>query len=151
LQGYGGGEAINEGEAVGLFGKSKKQARVMQEVELRRGTQVAIVDLTPAFIAWARETFPREPKIGHVVPVQVALQGNDIVVIRDGARVGRMDPNMVDLYAEEFKKLAYFNVIGTTFANIKWDGSKSPHTLQLNYGTRAAFDGGIIPPLKVTL
>jgi hypothetical protein len=135
---------------MGIFRKQAKQAAV-EAVELRQGTQIPIVDVAPNFVEFVRTTVKRQPHVGHPVPVQVGIKGKDIAVYYGGERVARMEPAMVDLYVDEFRQLARLNRIGSTLANIKWDGAKTPHSLNLNYGTRAAFDGGILPPMRVSL
>jgi len=136
---------------MGLFGKKTPQPTVMATVELRQGTQVPLVDVNPQFVEFARANIKRQPSIGHPVPVQVALNGSDIAVYYNGQYVARMEPNMVELYEPEFATLAKLGRVGTTLAYIKWDGAKTPHALSLNYGTRAAHDGGILPVAGISL
>lgn len=150
MQGYGGGEAINKGEAVGWFSSKPKapQTKAVKEqqvISLRQGTQIPMVDVDPEFVEQARATFPKKPKMGHYVPVRVGLEGSEIVARYEGKVIGRMDPQMKDLYIGEFQTLHKMNRVGRTNAIIKPEEFKTPHALSLNYGVRAIVDGGIIP------
>ena len=135
---------------MGLFSRKAKATPTMQVHELRRGTQIPMVDVDPAWIAEVQATYPKEPRIGHVAPVLVGLQGNDIAVYSNGRQVGRMKPNMVELYLGEFQTLARLRRMGSTDAFIKPAGAKSPHALSLNYGVRALTgDGGVLGPIPL--
>lgn len=127
---------------MGLFNREPKLPTKMRE--LRQGTEIPLVDVDPGFVDWARSNKPREPRIGHVVKVRVDLVNQEIQVrAGDGSVVGRMDPKFVPLYIEEFNTLRSRGQYGVTDAHVKWDGSKSAHSLALNWGV-GAFDGGVL-------
>jgi len=126
---------------MGIFGK--KQQQVIEVVPLKRGTSIALVDVAPAFVEQARSNYPREPRVGHRVPVALMSDGRDIYVYADGQKVGRIDPNIAHLYLNEFGLLEARGQAGGTDALIKWEGSKSPHSVDLNWGVNAV-DGGIL-------
>jgi len=135
---------------MGLFSRKQKAAPTMQVHELRQGTQIPMVDVDPTWVAEVQDNYEKQPRIGHVVPVLVGLRGGDIAVYADGKQVGRMKPDMVDLYAGEFQTLARLGRIGGTVAYVKPQGAKSPHALNLNYSERAAHDGGVIGEISIS-
>lgn len=128
---------------MGLFGGSKQRETVMDTVVLKQGTQIPLTNVSPDFIQRARRDYPRQPKIGHVVPVAVGLKQGRITVWFDGHPVAEMGQRESAWYMDEFQALARRGKLGLTDAYIKWEGSKSPHALALNYGKNAAFGGGI--------
>lgn len=136
---------------MGLFGRKNKPAPTVQVHELRQGTQIPMVDVDQTWVAQVQATYAKQPRIGHVAPVLVGLRGHDIAVYSDGRQVGRMKPEMVDLYLGEFQTLARLGRIGSTVAYVKPQGAKSPHALCLNYSERAAHDGGVIGEISITL
>lgn len=121
---------------------------MMQVHDLRQGTQIPIVDVDPAWVVEVQANYPKQPRLGHEAPVLVGLRGQDIAVFSDGKRVGRMDPEMVDLYLGEFQLLAKLNRIGRTVAYVKPAGSKSAHALGLNWGV-GAYDGGVLGSISL--
>lgn len=129
---------------MGLFGtKMKHPLAGLTARDLRQGTQIALVDVEPDFVEFVRSTKPRQPRLGHEAPIALVLQGSDVVAYYDDQRIGRMNPDFVPYYAEEFATLARRKQFGRTSVFIKWDGSKSPHTVGLNWGL-GAVDGGIL-------
>ena len=129
---------------MGIFGGSKQREAVVETVILKQGTQIPLTKVSPQFVERARREYPREPKIGHVVPVAVGLKQGRITVWFDGHPVAEMDPRCADWYMDEFQTLARRGKLGVTDAFVKWDGSKSPHALSLNWGKGAAYGGGIL-------
>jgi hypothetical protein len=135
---------------MGLFRSKPKAAPTMQVHELRQGTQIALVDVDEAWAEQVRNTYPKQPRLGHEAPVLVGLQGKDIAVFSNGRRVARMRPDMVELYLGEFQLLQRLNRIGSTVAFIRPAGAKTPHALNLNWGVRAN-DGGVLGPISLSL
>jgi hypothetical protein len=134
---------------MGLFGNKIKTDK-LRSIDLRQGTQIPLVDVDAGFVQTARNTYERQPKVGHAVPVQVAAKGKNIVVLYQGQQVARMDPELVPLYMADFKRLEALRCIGKTVAYIKWEGSKTAHGLALNWGSGAA-DGGVLPAISISL
>jgi hypothetical protein len=128
---------------MGWFSSKPKAAPTLPVHELQQGTQIPMVDVDPAWVAEVQATYPKNPRVGHEAPVLVALRGQDIAVFSGGKQVGRMKPDMVELYVGEFQLLAKLKRIGSTVAYVKPVGSTSAHTLGLNYGVRAQ-DGGVL-------
>jgi len=133
-----------KGENVGLF-SSKPDPMRARSYPLKQGTQIPMVDVSDEWVAWARAEKPRQPKIGHVVGVALWVSGQDILVLAGtGGTAGRMTPRLADLYIPELLRLQKRGCIGTTDAFVKWEGSKSPHAISLNYSENAAAFGGIL-------
>lgn len=129
---------------MGLFGKKVKHPLDgLQARDLKQGTTVALVDVDPTFIDYARENRPKVPRLGHEAPIALVLQGADVVAYYDDLKVGRMDPRMVDLYRAEFTQLTRARMYGRTMIYIKPASAKSPHAVALNWGV-GAVDGGIL-------
>lgn len=134
---------------MGLF-RRKQQTQTMRVVPLRRGTRIPIVNVEQAFIDEARTQTQAIPRQGHVMPVHVGLAGKDIAIYHRGKRVAIMDKDAVDLYLGEFQRLSALKIIGATDAHITPAKLKSPHSIDLNWGV-GANDGGVIPPMRVSL
>jgi hypothetical protein len=101
---------------------------------LKTGTQVTLTDVDEALVAEIRASKPREPQVGHVVDVACMLDAKgDVWAYVDGVPLGRMDPDLVNMYREQFRTLFKRGEVGTTVAFVKWDGAKSPHSLSLNW------------------
>ena len=133
-----------QGGNVGIFGRAKTASElVVTSVPLRQGTFIALANVNGDFVEWARANYPREPKLGHRVPVLCGWQSGGVVVWHDGKQVAEMDARFVPAYESEFLLLAKQGKVGSTEAAIKWAGSKSPHGLCLNWGA-GAYDGGIL-------
>jgi hypothetical protein len=128
---------------MGLFGK-KPKASSLEPRKLRQGTQVAMVDVDSEFVEYARTHVGKTPKLGHIMRVFVQADKDNILVIHNSKVVGKMRPEMVRNYIGEVRALVGMGQIGWTEAAIKWEGSKSPHALLLNWGSGAADDGGIL-------
>ena len=129
---------------MGLF-SGKANPMKARSYPLKQGTQIPMVDVSDEWVAWARAEKPRQPKIGHVVGVALWVSGQDILVLAGaGGTAGRMDPRMTDLYIPELLRIQTRGWIGTTDAFVKWEGSKSPHAISLNYSENAAAFGGIL-------
>lgn len=128
---------------MGLFNRNKSVGAEVETYPLKQGTQIPLANVSSEFIARARRDYPRQPKIGHVVPVAVGLKQGRITVWFDGHPVAEMGQRESAWYMDEFQALARRGKLGLTDAYIKWEGSKSPHALALNYGKNAAFGGGI--------
>ena len=111
---------------------------------LKQGTQIPLINVSQHFIDRARSEYPRQPKIGHVVPVAVGLKQGRITIWFDGHPVAEMDLRCADWYMREFQTLANRGKLGWTDAYIKPEGWKSPHALALNWGKGAAHGGGIL-------
>ena len=127
---------------MGLFGSTKRGPQQSTPHPLKQGTQIAIVDVNEEWVAWARAEKPREPRLGHRCGVALWAQGDDILVLAgNGGTVGRLSPRMADLYLPELLRLQKRGRIGTTDAFVKWEGSKSGHTVSLNWGERAVLGG----------
>lgn len=135
---------------MGWFSSKPKAAPSMAVHELRQGTQIPLVDVDQAWVAEVQAAYPKQPRIGHEVPVLVGLSGKDIAVYSGGRQVARMKPDMVELYAGEFQQLARMKRLGSTVAFVKPVGAKSAHAISLNYGVRAAHDGGVLGPISLT-
>lgn len=134
----------SKGENVGLF-SSKRGPQESTPHPLQQGTQIPMVDVNEEWVAWARAEKPREPRLGHRCGVALWAQGEDILVLAgNGGTVGRMSPKMADLYIPELLRLQKRGRIGTTDAFVKWEGSKSPHAISLNYSENAVVFGGIL-------
>lgn len=127
---------------MGFFGTKTRLASKPRQ--LRLGTEIPMVDVEPGWVEWARSEKPKTPRVGHVVTVRVDLVG-DAVEVRAGGGgvVGRMDPKCVGWYLDEFRTMQTRGEYGVTEAYVKWDGSKSPHAIGLNWGV-GAVDGGIL-------
>jgi hypothetical protein len=134
---------------MGWFG-SKPKKTSLKVIELRQGTQIPMEQVDETFIQYARDNAERVPSIGHVVPVYVGVNGNTIAVYHEGKKIGQMQQSMYANYADEFKRLQLLGCIGKTDAYVKWQGSKSPHSLALNWGVRAN-DGGVLPDIRISL
>jgi hypothetical protein len=128
---------------MGLFNRNKSVGAEVETYPLKQGTQIPLTNVSQAFIDRARREYPREPKIGHVVPVAVGLRQGRITVWFDGHAVAEMEPGPAEYYLPEFQTLAKRGKLGVTDAFVKWEGSKSPHALSLNWG-RGAVGGGIL-------
>ena len=137
------------GGNMGWFSSKPKAAPSMAVHELRQGTQIPMVDVDQAWVAQVQAAYPKQPRIGHEVPVLVGLNGKDIAVYSAGRQVGRMKPDMVEMYLGEFQLLARLRRLGSTVAFIKPVGAKTPHALSLNWGVRAN-DGGVLGPISLT-
>ena len=134
----------NKGGNMGLFGRAKTSSQTFETaVPLRQGTFIPLANVSDDFVEYARANYPREPKVGHLVPVLCGWQSGHIFVWHDGKQVAEMDSRSVSMYEPEFVSLAKAGKVGSTQAAIKWAGSKSPHSLALNWGA-AAYDGGIL-------
>lgn len=130
---------------MGLFKtKVRHPLAGLEARELRRGTQIPMVDVEPDFVAFARETKPRVPRLGHESPIALVMVGGEVVAYYDDQRIGRMDPRFVDYYADEFATLQRRKQYGQTVVYIKPEGSNAPHAIGLNRGTGAIVDGGIL-------
>jgi hypothetical protein len=127
---------------MGLFG-NKTKASNLEPRKLRQGTEVAMVDVDSEFVKYARTNVGKTPKLGHIMRVFVQAEKDNILVIHNSKVVGKMKPDMVRNYIGEVRALIGMGQIGWTEAAIKWEGSKSPHSLLLNWGSGAA-DGGIL-------
>ena len=103
-----------------------------------------MVNVPDQIITWARTNFPRVPKNGHELPVELTTQKNNILVTYQGQYIGTLDPKFNDYYWKDINGLTVLGQYGTTTAAVKWDGAKSPHCVFLNWGSGAAFDGGIL-------
>lgn len=130
---------------MGLFGKKKPQAVQVsgEPYPLREGTSVNVVDIDEAFVERARQE-PKQPRIGHVYPVALYAHGSEIVVLADGAKVGRLDPEYAHYYLGELYDIQRRGKVGTTFAWIKPATAKSSHCVSLNYSENALAGGGIL-------
>lgn len=139
---------------MGIFGKKKaaQQSSAVpynplhnrQPHTLRQGTSIAMVNVPTEVISWARTNFPRVPKFGHEFQVELTTQKNDILVTYQGQYIGMIDPKFNKYYWRDINGLTIMGQYGVTTAAIKWNGSKSPHCVFLNWGSGAAFDGGIL-------
>ena len=128
---------------MGLF-SSKPKVPTGIPRPLKQGTQIPMVDVDKDWVDWARANRPREPKIGHVIGVALWAQGQEILVLGgNGGTAGRIDPRIADLYIPELIRIQARGYIGTTDAFVKWEGSKTPHAVCLNWSERAASGGGI--------
>jgi hypothetical protein len=130
---------------MGLFGKkAPAPTATLEAYELRRGTGIGMVDVDPQFIDWARANCEYVNNRGHKVTfVALVLDKGNIRVLHEGRQVGRMDPGLVDHYAEDLLWLQRHGKVGVTDAFVKKAGAKRPHELSLNWG-RGAFDGGLL-------
>ena len=138
---------------MGLFRKKKAAAQQntmpynpmqhRQPYTLRQGTSVAMVNVPPEVITWARTNFPRVPKYGHEFPVELTTDKKRIVITHLGQYIGTLDPTYNDNYWQDINGLTVLNQYGAATAAIKWDGAKTPHCVYLNWG-RGAQDGGVL-------
>jgi hypothetical protein len=129
---------------MGIFGRKQRHPLAgLDAYDLKQGTTIALVDVEPAFIDYARANRPKKPRLGHESPIALVLSGDDVVAYYDDLRVGRMDPSMVGLYRSEFDQLARAKRFGRTVIYVKPEGAKSPHAVALNWGV-GAFEGGIL-------
>lgn len=102
--------------------------------QLKRGTQIPLSDVDEALVQHVRATTEKQPRIGHVVEVALQLDSKgDVWAYIDGVPLGRMDPDMVGMYREQFRTLAKRGEYGVTDAHIKWEDAKSPHAISLDY------------------
>ena len=101
---------------------------------LRWGTTVALTDVDEALVEQVRASEPRQPQVGHVVPValQMDSKGDIWAYLTGGFPLGRLDPGMAGMYREQFRTLASRGQFGTTDAYVKWKGAKSSHAVALN-------------------
>jgi hypothetical protein len=135
---------------MGLFGKKKPtnlgapRAKTRNPYRLRSGTQVPVTGISDLTAKWARETFERKPKLGHVFTVEVHLVGQDIVAIYQDKQVAIMHPDFKRYYIEDMRILSGRGQYGLTELAVKPVGAKSPHALLLNWGSGAAYDGGLL-------
>jgi hypothetical protein len=129
---------------MGLFGgKVKHPLAGLSPHALRQGTQIALVDVEPDFVAFVRETKPKVPRLGHEVPIALVKRGEQVLAFYDDQQVGTLSPDLLGYYADEFDALERRREYGLTVAYIKPEGAKSPHAAALNWG-RGAVDGGIL-------
>ena len=139
---------------MGLFSKAKatQQQPVMpynptkdrQPHKLRQGTSIPMVDVPDQVVIWARANWPRVPKFGHEFPVELTTQRDKILITYQGQHIGILDPKFNEYYWQDINGLTVRGQYGETTAAIKWDDAKSPHCVFLNWGSGAAFDGGIL-------
>lgn len=102
--------------------------------QLKRGTEIRLSDVDEALVDKVRSTTEKQPRIGHVVEVALQLDAKgDVWAYLDGVPLGRMDPDMVGMYRDQFRKLSQRGEYGVTDAHIKWDGAKSSHAISLEY------------------
>ena len=101
---------------------------------MRWGTTVALTDVDEALVEQVRASEPRQPQVGHVVPValQMDSKGDIWAYLTGGFPLGRLDPGMAGMYREQFRTLASRGQFGTTDAYVKWKGAKSSHAVALN-------------------
>jgi hypothetical protein len=103
-----------------------------------------MVNVPDQIVEWARTNFPRIPKNGHEFPVELTTQKDKIVVTYLGQYIGTLDPKFNDYYYRDINGLTVLGQYGTTTAAVKWEGAKTPHCVFLNWGSGAAYDGGIL-------
>lgn len=101
---------------------------------LNRGAGLDLVDIDDELVASIRASTERQKSVGHVVEVHVAMDPKgDIWVRYDGVALGRIDPELAGMYRAQFRTLSSRGEYGVTVAHVKWDGSKSNHTVNLAY------------------
>lgn len=133
---------------MGMFGKIKEKLadplRGLQPHPLQQGTQIAVTWVDPGLVEYAQANLPREPKIGHRYPVGITVDGNRIVIAAQGREVATFHPGAVGYYIDDLRRLKSAGYYGTTDLLVRFVGSKRDHALALNYGSGAAFGGGIL-------
>lgn len=108
--------------------------------QLKRGTEIVLSDVDDVLVQSIQATTERQPRIGHVVEVALQLDSKgDVWAYIDGVPLGRMDPDVVGMYREQFRTLAKRGEYGVTDAHIKWVDSKSPHAISLDYARDGIF------------
>lgn len=129
---------------MGLFHQKPKHPLAgLEPYDVRRGTQVALVNVEPSFVEHVRENGVKKPRIGMEAPIAIIASGDRILAYSDDQLIGEMDPDMASLYIDEMRALSQRGMFGRTVVYIKPEGFKSAHALALNWGVRAV-DGGII-------
>lgn len=116
----------------------------LEPYPLRTGTEVAMVDIDPAFIERGR-TGPRVSRRGHKYAVALFAVASDVLVLDDGEQVARLDPQYAQYYLAELTRLQHQGRIGTTVAYIRPAEWKSQdHSVSLNWSENALGGGGIL-------
>ena len=126
---------------MGIFGSKTKLATKPRK--LKTGASVPMVDVDPGYLEWVRSNKPAD-KHGHHATVRVDLEGNDIVArAGSGDVIGRMEPQRVSLYRNEFEVLRSRGQYGVCEIEVSKAGNKERVGLCINYD-EACRDGGIL-------
>ena len=129
---------------MGWFGtKTRHPLAGLEPYDVRRGTQIPMVNVEPGFVQFIRETKEPKPRTGLESPIALIASGGRILAYYDDQLIGEMDPAMVPLYIDDMNTLARRKKFGRTVAYIKPEGFKTPHSLALNWGS-GAVDGGLL-------
>lgn len=133
---------------MGMFGKNKEKLvdplRGLQPYRLHQGTQIEVTWVDPQLVEYAQTNLPREPKIGHRYPVGLTVNGGRIVIAAHGREVATFHEGAARYYIDDLNRLRSAGYFGTTDLLVRFVGSRRNHAIALNYGSGAAFDGGII-------
>lgn len=129
---------------MGLFNrKPRHPLDGLEPYDVRQGTGIALTDVDSDFVEHVRSTSERKPQIGYEAPIALVLNGSDVLAYSGDQVVGRMEPEMVGHYYDEFVQLQKHKRYARTDALIRAKGMKSPHAVSLNWGL-GAYDGGIL-------